>query len=80
MVLGNLPAVAPLCAAPQPASEPSTTSDAIRTATGATAGGIVLTHAGYETTVNAVSQIVRGLRAKGLRPGRIDNTGRVVAP
>jgi hypothetical protein len=37
-------------------------------------------HASYQNTVNAVSRIVQGLAAKNLCPGRIDNTGRVVAP
>ncbi|WP_197043299.1 polysaccharide deacetylase family protein [Saccharothrix sp. NRRL B-16314] len=58
----------------------ASTDAIVRSATGATFGGIVLMHDGYQTTVNAVPQIVRGLQAKGLCPGRIDNTGRVVAP
>lgn len=58
----------------------ASTDAIVRSATGASAGGIVLMHDGYQATVNAVPQIVRGLQAKGLCPGRIDNTGRVVAP
>ncbi|GAA1344582.1 polysaccharide deacetylase family protein [Saccharothrix algeriensis] len=52
----------------------------VRSATSATAGGVVLMHDGYQNTVDAVPQIVRGLRAKGLCPGRITADGRVVAP
>ncbi|MBB5957535.1 peptidoglycan/xylan/chitin deacetylase (PgdA/CDA1 family) [Saccharothrix tamanrassetensis] len=55
------------------------TEEIVRSATSATAGGIVLMHDGHQNTVDAVPQIVRGLRAKGLCPGRIVD-GRVVAP
>ncbi len=51
----------------------------VRTATAAVAGDVVLMHDGYQTTVDAVPHIVRGLKAKGLCPGRIAG-GRVVAP
>ncbi|TQM80774.1 peptidoglycan/xylan/chitin deacetylase (PgdA/CDA1 family) [Saccharothrix saharensis] len=58
----------------------ASTDAIVRAATGANAGGIVLMHASYQNTVNAVPRIVQGLAAKNLCPGRIDNTGRVVAP
>lgn len=58
----------------------ASTASIVQRATSAGAGGVVLMHDGYQTTVDAVPQIVHGLRAKGLCPGRIDNTGRVVAP
>ncbi|MCP2256407.1 Polysaccharide deacetylase [Streptoalloteichus tenebrarius] len=49
----------------------------------AKARGIVLMHDGYQPTVDAVEPIVRGLRAKGLCPGKIvnrDGTPVVTAP
>lgn len=58
----------------------ASTDAIVRSATSANAGGIVLMHASYQNTVNAVPRIVQGLAAKNLCPGRIDNTGRVVAP
>ncbi|RKT52897.1 polysaccharide deacetylase family protein [Saccharothrix australiensis] len=51
----------------------------VRSALTAKAGGVVLMHDGYQTTVDAVPLIVRGLRAKGLCPGRIVD-GKAVAP
>lgn len=61
----------------------ASTANIVRAATGASAGGIVLMHDGYQTTVNAVPQIVQGLQAKNLCPGKIVNQGGravVVAP
>ncbi|MGW4109911.1 polysaccharide deacetylase family protein [Actinosynnema sp. NPDC004786] len=58
----------------------ASTDAIVRAATGANAGGIVLMHASYQNTVNAVPRIVQGLAAKNLCPGRIDSSGRVVAP
>ncbi|GAB3005396.1 hypothetical protein GCM10027184_73490 [Saccharothrix stipae] len=58
----------------------ASTDAIVRAATSANAGGIVLMHASYQNTVNAVPRIVQGLAAKNLCPGRIDNSGRVVAP
>ena len=58
----------------------ASTDAIVRAATGANAGGIVLMHASYQNTVNAVPRIVQGLAAKNLCPGRIDDSGRVVAP
>ncbi|WP_433269258.1 polysaccharide deacetylase family protein [Actinosynnema sp. CS-041913] len=55
------------------------TEEIVRSATSATAGGIVLMHDGYQNTVDAVPLVVQGLRAKGLCPGRISG-GRAVAP
>ncbi|MFT7840901.1 polysaccharide deacetylase family protein [Saccharothrix sp. BKS2] len=58
----------------------ASTDAIVRSATGANAGAIVLMHAAYQATVNAVPRIVQGLAAKGLCPGRINNSGQVVAP
>ncbi|WP_238412571.1 polysaccharide deacetylase family protein [Saccharothrix deserti] len=58
----------------------ASTDAIVRAATSANAGGIVLMHDGNQRTVDAVPRIVRGLAAKNLCPGRIDSTGRVVAP
>ncbi|QFZ17069.1 polysaccharide deacetylase family protein [Saccharothrix syringae] len=58
----------------------ASTDAIVRAATGANAGAIVLMHAAYQTTVNAVPRIVQGLAAKNLCPGRINNYGQVVAP
>ncbi|MDP9795247.1 peptidoglycan/xylan/chitin deacetylase (PgdA/CDA1 family) [Catenuloplanes nepalensis] len=45
------------------------------------AGGIILMHDAYQTTINAVPQIVANLAARGLCPGMISpSTGRAVAP
>jgi peptidoglycan/xylan/chitin deacetylase (PgdA/CDA1 family) len=44
-------------------------------------GQIILMHDGYRNTNNAIAQIARNLRAKGLCPGRIDPySGKAVAP
>ena len=44
-------------------------------------GGVILMHDTYQTTVQAVPQIVRDLQARGLCPGMISpETGRAVAP
>ncbi|GAB7051579.1 polysaccharide deacetylase family protein [Catenuloplanes indicus] len=44
-------------------------------------GGIILMHDAYQTTINAVPQIVANLAARGLCPGMISpSTGRAVAP
>ncbi|MGM1064138.1 polysaccharide deacetylase family protein [Saccharothrix sp. Mg75] len=58
----------------------ASTDAIVRSATGANAGAIVLMHASYQSTVNAVPRIVQGLAAKNLCPGRINNSGQVVAP
>lgn len=58
----------------------ASTDAIVRSATSANAGAIVLMHASYQSTVNAVPRIVQGLAAKGLCPGRINNYGQVVAP
>ncbi|NUT46648.1 MAG: polysaccharide deacetylase family protein, partial [Saccharothrix sp.] len=47
----------------------ASTDAIVRAATGAGAGGVVLMHASYQTTVNAVPRIVQGLAAKNLCPG-----------
>lgn len=45
------------------------------------AGGVILMHDGYQSTINAVPQIVANLAARGLCPGMISTaTGRAVAP
>lgn len=56
------------------------TEDIVRSATAAKAGDIILMHDGYQTTVDAVPLIAKGLKDKRLCPGRIDNRGRVQAP
>lgn len=44
-------------------------------------GQIILMHDGYSNTNNAIAQIARNLKAKGLCPGRIDPySGKAVAP
>ncbi|KUI98205.1 glycoside hydrolase family 11 protein [Vibrio sp. MEBiC08052] len=44
-------------------------------------GQVILMHDGYSNTNNAVAQIARNLKAKGLCPGRIDPySGKAVAP
>ena len=44
-------------------------------------GGVILMHDGYQTTVNAIPQIVANLAARNLCPGMIStSTGRAVAP
>ncbi|MFD1149193.1 polysaccharide deacetylase family protein [Saccharothrix hoggarensis] len=58
----------------------ASTDAIVRAASAANAGGVVLMHDGYQSTVNAVPQIVRNLQARGLCAGRIDSTGRAVAP
>ncbi|CCH28493.1 polysaccharide deacetylase family protein [Actinosynnema sp. NPDC047251] len=52
----------------------------VRSATAAKSGDIILMHDGYQTTVDAVPQIVKGLKAKHLCPGKITPKGRVAAP
>lgn len=48
------------------------TQQIVQAAAGLRAGGIILMHdGGYQTTVNAVPQILSGLAARGLCPGRI---------
>ncbi|GAA1283697.1 polysaccharide deacetylase family protein [Saccharothrix xinjiangensis] len=58
----------------------ASTDAIVNSATGSNAGAIVLMHAAYQATVNAVPRIVQGLAAKGLCPGRINTSGQVVAP
>jgi len=44
-------------------------------------GGVILMHDGYQTTINAVPQIVSNLNSRGLCAGMISTaTGRAVAP
>ncbi|WNJ97743.1 glycoside hydrolase family 11 protein [Vibrio ruber] len=44
-------------------------------------GQVILMHDGYRNTNNAIAQIARNLKAKGLCPGRIDPySGKAVAP
>ncbi|MER6140549.1 polysaccharide deacetylase family protein [Streptomyces sparsogenes] len=48
------------------------TQQIVQAAAGLRAGGIILMHdGGYQATVNAVPQILSGLAARGLCPGRI---------
>ena len=44
-------------------------------------GGVILMHDGYQTTINAVPQIVANLTSRNLCAGMISpTTGRAVAP
>lgn len=44
------------------------------------AGGVILMHDGYQTTINAIPQIVANLKSRGLCTGMISpSTGRAVA-
>jgi hypothetical protein len=53
----------------------------VQTASTLTSGQIVLMHDGFQTTINAVPQIVAGLTSRGLCAGMISpTTGRAVAP
>ncbi|WP_229370738.1 polysaccharide deacetylase family protein [Umezawaea beigongshangensis] len=61
----------------------ASTDQIVAAAARAQAGGVVLMHDGYTTTVNAVSRIVRDLAARNLCPGVLvnrDGTAAVVAP
>ncbi|MFF5229166.1 polysaccharide deacetylase family protein [Dactylosporangium sp. NPDC000521] len=59
----------------------ASTAQIVRAASTLQPGGVLLMHDGYQTTIDAVPQIVAGLTARGLRAGMISTaTGRAVAP
>ncbi len=60
----------------------ASTASIVATAATMKSGDVILMHdGGYQTTINAVSQIVSGLTSRGLCPGMISpSTGRAVAP
>lgn len=59
----------------------ASTQQIVQAANSLQPGGVILMHDGYQTTINAVSQIVANLASRGLCPGMISpTTGRAVAP
>ncbi|MEV4515303.1 polysaccharide deacetylase family protein [Dactylosporangium sp. NPDC049525] len=59
----------------------ASTAQIVRAASNLQAGGVLLMHDGYRTTIDAIPQIVANLTSRGLHPGMISPaTGRAVAP
>ena len=59
----------------------ASTAQIVQAASNLQAGGVILMHDGYRTTINAIPQIVADLSSRGLCPGMISAaTGRAVAP
>ena len=59
----------------------ASTAQIVQAASNLQAGGVILMHDGYRTTINAIPQIVADLSSRGLCPGMISTaTGRAVAP
>ncbi|MGC9671183.1 polysaccharide deacetylase family protein [Planosporangium sp. 12N6] len=59
----------------------ASTSQIVQAASTLQAGGVILMHDGYQTTINAIPQIVANLNSRGLCAGMISPaTGRAVAP
>ncbi|NUT94229.1 MAG: polysaccharide deacetylase family protein [Saccharothrix sp.] len=59
----------------------ASTAQIVQAAGNLQAGGVILMHDGYQTTINAIPQIVANLKSRGLCPGMISpSTGRAVAP
>ena len=59
----------------------ASTAQIVQAASRLQAGGVILMHEGYQSTINAVSQIVSQLAARNLCPGMISpSTGQAVAP
>lgn len=59
----------------------ASTAQIVQAASNLQAGGVILMHDGYQSTINAVPQIVANLAGRGLCPGMISTaTGRAVAP
>lgn len=59
----------------------ASTSQIVQAASTLQSGGIILMHDGYQTTINAVPQIVANLNSRSLCAGAISpTTGRPVAP
>jgi peptidoglycan/xylan/chitin deacetylase (PgdA/CDA1 family) len=59
----------------------ASTSQIVQAAGRLQSGGVILMHDGYQSTINAIPQIVANLNGRGLCPGMISpTTGRAVAP
>jgi peptidoglycan/xylan/chitin deacetylase (PgdA/CDA1 family) len=59
----------------------ASTAQIVQAASTLQPGGVILMHDGYQTTVNAIPQIVANLTSRNLCPGMISpSTGRAVAP
>ncbi|GAA0246857.1 hypothetical protein GCM10010492_53060 [Saccharothrix mutabilis subsp. mutabilis] len=59
----------------------ASTAQIVQAASNLQAGGVILMHDGYQTTINAIPQIVANLKSRGLCTGMISpSTGRAVAP
>ncbi|MEO3746229.1 polysaccharide deacetylase family protein [Plantactinospora sp. B24E8] len=59
----------------------ASTAQIVQAANNLQDGGVILMHDGYQSTINAVSQIVANLSNRNLCPGMISpTTGRAVAP
>jgi peptidoglycan/xylan/chitin deacetylase (PgdA/CDA1 family) len=59
----------------------ASTSSIVSAANSLQSGGVMLMHDGYQTTINAIPQIVSNLKNRGLCAGMISaSTGRAVAP
>jgi peptidoglycan/xylan/chitin deacetylase (PgdA/CDA1 family) len=53
----------------------ASTAQIVQTASTLQPGGIILMHEGFQTTINAVPQILSGLSSRGLCPGKIVRNG-----
>ncbi|MFC0110193.1 endo-1,4-beta-xylanase [Kibdelosporangium aridum] len=58
----------------------ASTAQIVQAASTLQPGGIILMHDGYQTTVNAIPQIVANLTSRNLCAGMISTNGQVVAP
>ena len=59
----------------------ASTAQIVQAASTLQPGGIILMHDGYQTTINAIPQIVQNLNSRGLCAGGISpTTGKAVAP
>ncbi|WP_084546919.1 polysaccharide deacetylase family protein [Glycomyces arizonensis] len=59
----------------------ASTAQIVQAANSLQNGGVILMHDAYQTTINAIPQIVNNLRSRGLCAGMISpETGRAVAP
>jgi peptidoglycan-N-acetylglucosamine deacetylase len=59
----------------------ASTAQIVQAASNLQNGGVILMHDGYQTTINAIPQIVANLNSRGLCAGMIStSTGRAVAP
>jgi endo-1,4-beta-xylanase len=59
----------------------ASTAQIVQAASNLQSGGVILMHDGYQTTINAIPQIVANLTSRGLCAGMIStSTGQAVAP